>query len=222
MGSAWQFAQPQRAHGDPSEAENLVSDAGEQPADLTVSTFVQHDLQVGALLLPTSDSYVRHLGEAVRKMNALPELAKDGGFRRTRDANAIDFIDAVTGMCQFISEFAIIREDDQAFARLIKSPHGEQPFVAANQVDGTRPSTGIVVRTQDPGGLVEHVVNASRCGQSCPIDSNPLCQWIHACAECLHDCTINFDASFEDQFLAVAPTTDAGSRENLLESLDSG
>lgn len=199
-----------------------MSDAGEQPADLAVSAFVQYDLQVGALLLPTSDSYVRYLGEAVRKMNALPELAENGGLRRTRDANAIDLIDAVTGMCQLIGEFAIIRQDDQAFARLIKSPHGEQPFVAANQVDGTRPSTGIVVRTQDPGGLVKHVVNASRSGQRCPIDSNPLCQRIHARPECLHDRAINFDASFEDQLLAVAPTTDAGSRENLLESLDPG
>ncbi len=77
MCAARQFAKSQRPQGNSSEAEYFVSDAGEQPANLAVASFIQHDLQVGTLLLPTLDAHVRNFGEPVGKVNALPELAED-------------------------------------------------------------------------------------------------------------------------------------------------
>lgn len=69
----------------------------------------------------------------------------------TRQTGDLQFINArhlKLGMREFLRQIAVIRDNQQALARLVEPADGEQSgFVGWNQIDGADPATRIIIGT---------------------------------------------------------------------------
>ena len=118
-----------------------------------------------------------------------------------------------------VGKLAVVRDQDQSFARTIEPADGEDPLLGRHEIDHPRPPLGIEVGGDDADGLVDRVVERLRLPQRFPIDADLVPQRIDLRAELRHDLSIDLDAPVTDELLAIPPAADTRRSEHLLQSL---
>ena len=212
-----QVAERQAADGDPLELMHLVAEAGEHPADLTIAALVEHHLEHGALapLAPHVDPLRVHL--PLGKPHALPQLFQQLFVRHARDLHQVFFLDAIPRVGEQIGELAIVREQDEALARAVEPPDGEEPLLSGHEIDDPRPPRGIVVGRDHPHRLVEHVDEAADPREPLPVDADLLGAGIDTGAERRDHLAVDLDTARRNELLAGPAAAETGRREHFLE-----
>jgi hypothetical protein len=98
-------------------------------------------------------------------------------------------------MRQEVRQIAVVREEDEPFARPVETPHGEEAAIARHEIDHTRSSRRIVVRGHHADRLVEEVDDSPRIRKPLAVNANLLGSGIDLRAERGHDLAVHLDAS---------------------------
>jgi hypothetical protein len=193
--SRQKISEREPADGDSFELMHLVAELGEHPANFTVLAFVEDHFENRALLVLAAKTHPLGVDFAFSQANALAKPLEQIGRRYARDLHEILLLDTVARMCQEICQVAVVREEDEAFARAIEPPHGEESAIPRHQVDHARSPCRIVVRGHHPDGLVEEIDHAARIRQLLAIDANLLGARIDLRAERGDDFAVHFDST---------------------------
>ncbi len=197
-----------------------MSHAGQQAANFAIATLVEHHFEDRRLFLATLDSHMLHVGESFGQVNAAVKLRDHFALDLASYLHVINLLDAVPWMSETVGQFAVVRDQDQAFGGHIESADTKYARgVRRHQVSDSRPAGRIASCCYDTDRLVHGEVCEPGLQQDFAIDPNFVLQWIDARSELGYHFSINFNATFQDQLFANAPAGDAGLRENFLEAL---
>ena len=122
-------------------------------------------------------------------------------------------------MRQAVGQFAVVGDEDQAFAVHVQSSDGEQPCVAVrDQIDDPRPACLVAIGRDHASGLVHSIVNAAAQRKRFAIDADILRVHLNAGAEFGHDLAIDLDAARGDQLFTLAAAAETGGGEDFLQA----
>lgn len=160
------------------------------------------------------------VGEAFGQMNAFMKLGEHVALHLPSNLHLVDFFDAVTRMRKAICQLAVVRDENQPLGGEIEPPHTVRAWsIRRQQIGYAWPPGWVACRANDAHRLVDRKINRLGAGERFAIDSDLLCQRIDASAELGHDLSIDFYAPGENQFLAIASTSDAGLGQDFLQAV---
>ena len=177
--------------------------------DAAILALSEHDLQQGRLAPGSQSTDALGPGLALGEVDAVQKLLDIFAAGTPRHLDHVGLFDPVAGMSQALGQFAVVGEQQQPFAGLIESAHGEQalPHVE-HQVDGPWSTRRVVVGAQVALGLVEQPVGELLGGRRLPVNGDLLAgpdprAWIG------HDLAIEANVALLDQFIAAAARAEA-------------
>lgn len=112
-----------------------MSDAGQQPPNFPIATFVQNNFQPTSVFATTLEFDVCNAGFALGEIHASSKR-----FQCCRDGcplhlNEIGFFDSKPRMGQLIGQVSIVGDENQALARLIEAAHVINTLIGFDQVN---------------------------------------------------------------------------------------
>lgn len=144
------------------------------------------------------------------EVDALFELGDRLVIEQAFDDCVVGFLDPETRVGQAVSEFTIIREQDQTGGIEVEPTHGVEAGTGGvvHQIKHGAPNgTGLILHGADrAGGLVEHDVDVSLGrGHMAAIDLDAVGFWINQDRECAHDGAVDADpALLNEQFAGAS------------------
>jgi hypothetical protein len=219
-GACRQVAETNRSDGDAFEPLHFVTDAGEQAADLAIAAFVEHHFQDRRLFATALDTDVFHVGEAFGQVDAAVELFQDFVLDLTSNLDVINLFDAVARMREAVSEFAVVRDNDQTFRSHVEAADTKDPRrIWRQQIGNSCPAGRIASGCHDTDRLVYGEVSKFWSQQGFAVDADLLLERIDSSPQLGHDLMIDFDSPLADQFFAFAAAGNTRECENLLQSI---
>ena len=205
---------------DTLELMHLVAKLGEHAADLTVLAFVENHFENRALFVLAAETHPLGMDFAFGQANALPQPLEQIRARHTGHLYEVFFFDTVAGMREQVRQVAIVREENETFARTIEPPHGEESSIPRHEIDDTGSTGRIIVRGHHADGLVEKVDDPPRIRELLTVDSNFLGARIDLGAERGHDLAIHFDAPRCHELFTGTTASETGRSQDFLESFE--
>jgi hypothetical protein len=196
-----------------------VPHASQDAPDFAVPSFSQHDLQFRTARVTAFGAEFCDTRNAFGQMHPGAQLLQRLWSRESEYRGAIGLGNAVPRVSQQVCQFTVVGDDDQSFARTIQTPNGEQPRLTRHQIDDPRTSSGVAVRRNDAGGLVDQIVYVVRSRKRRAVDANLLLRRINTRSQFGHRAAVHLDTPIQNQGLAFAPTGNAGGSQYLLQTL---
>lgn len=215
-----QIAERKPAHGNAFELVNLVAQLRKHATNLAILAFVENHFQDCALFVLTSERHALGMNFSLGQAYALAESLEQLGRRYARNLHEVFFLDTVARVGEKVRELAVVREQDEAFARTIKTPDGEETTITGHEIDDARPAGRVVVGCHHADWLMEQIHDAPRIGEPLPVDTNLLGARIDLRAERGDDLAIDLHAAGGDKLLAGSTTSQTGCSQHLLEPLE--
>ena len=115
-----------------------MADGGEHPADLTVATFIEGQLQLGhpgpagVFLAAYQADILRGACHTVVQQNALADSLQIRGIGYTLHRDSVSLRDMITRVRQLKQKIAVVGQKDQSFTVGVETPHGPQHRLPAD------------------------------------------------------------------------------------------
>src|SRR5579885_3876644 len=154
-------------------------------------------------------------GDALAKLSLLLLAQMAVGFHQ------VGFDDVACGRGDAVCEFAVVGQQQQAFAVIIQPPDRINPLLdAAQQVHDGLAALRIADRGHHALGFVQGDVNvALRFFKKTAVDFDMVAIEVRLGAELRDRPAVDGDAAFGDHLLGFPPAGDAGLRQDFLEAL---
>lgn len=218
----WQkVAKGKATDRDTLELVNLVAEFREHPANLAILAFIENHFEHRALLVLTAKSHTLGVDFAFGQTNPLAQAIEELRGRHTGHLNQVFLLDSIARVGQEIRKLAVVRQQDEPFARAIESPNGKETTIARHQIYDPRPTSRVVVGGHHADRFVQDVHHAAGVRQPFTIHTNILGPRVDLRAERGDNLTIDLDPSGSDQLLAGAATSKPGRSQHLLQPLES-
>jgi|GEM_PF-4062625 len=202
----FQLAETQRSVTEPFEFHDLVTDSGEQPADLPVLPFRHHDLDPGAVLLLFDRGRAVYAELPFSEEQPLPQLFIDLRTWSPRHLSEIGPENAIAGMGQLLGQITIIRDDQQPGRVFVQPPDGKQTgSLFREEIQNEPASFRVICRTQITAGLVEHKVFFTLDFQTFSIQRDSLGGRIHRRSQTVHHFPVDRHPTGGNQFFTIPP-----------------
>jgi len=153
------------------------------------------------------------------QMNAFFQSLDLPRLGRTCDTDQVGFFYTIARVRKAIGELAIVRDEDQPFARSIEPPDSEYSLFRRNKIDDPSPAAGIVIRRHHADRLIDGKIQPLRLANRFPIDADFLPRWIDARTELGDRLAIDFDTARTDVIFTISPAAEPRGRQHLLEAL---
>jgi len=196
-----------------------VTHLGQHTANFAIAAFVQHHEHIGAVAPLTLYLDRLHLTKAVGQVNAALEFRQLRLVRLSSHTDQVGLLHAISRMGQPIGEFTVVRDDDEPFAIAIQSPNGKHPLLGRHEVNDAHSTARIEVRRNNTHRLVDDEVHPLWLADRHAVDADLVLQRVDLGAKFRHHLTVDFHASFLNEFLAITPAADSGCRKDFLQSL---
>lgn len=201
------------------QRHDLMVDPGEEASNLAVLALSQDDFEnraVASLALLVNVFDSKATFSEVDPFFQLVESLETG------IASDLDFVhsaDAVTWVGQFVGQFAVVGDQQQAFAVFIETTDSEKTLrFILEQIDDAWTVIRVVVCAENALGLIEQVVRATLEFQDFAIVFDRLSARINFHADISDLNAIHRDAAFEDDLFTFASRAQTGSGEVTLET----
>ncbi len=159
VGAGGKIPQPQGADGNATQVLHFVPESGEDPANLAILPFSQHDLQLRRFRTRLQNPCTLHLHMSFGDIDPLTHLLHCFTFDLASHGDTIDFLHAEFWMGKSLRQFAIVGQQDQAFAVEIQPANRKDTFASGDQFDHPRASLGVGVGRDKAHGLVHRVID---------------------------------------------------------------
>ena len=197
-----------------------MAEPGQHAANLAVLSFGQDKLEHVGLALAAQESGPFGADFAFGQPDSCGQLGDDLLVRRAGDECAIQLLDAVARMSEPVCQFAVVGQDHQSRAVLIKPADGVNSFGNfGEEIDDARPTCGVEV-CRDVAlrlihGEVDHRLEADRFA----VDSDARTGGVDPSAELADDFSVDRNAPLFDQIFAASARAETGVRQHFLNPL---
>jgi len=222
VGTHGQIAKHDWADGNSTQPEHLVFDPREHPSNLAIASFAKHDDQFARLARLLSQS--NRFGASPTFGQPYP-LAQHIDVLERRAAShhgLVGLLDPEPRMREPIGQRAVVGDQNESFARAIQATDGKNSLLGRNQIDHTRPTARVVIRTDDSSRLIQCVVDSFGLRQSHSIDPNFATQRVDLRAELGHGLLVDLDTPRLNQLFALPSASDSRRGEHFLQPLVAG
>jgi hypothetical protein len=114
-----QVSESQRPQGDPPQVQHFVPDAGQDAANLSVTSFGQYDLEFRTARMPSPRAKFRHTCHTLGQVHPFTQLLQRLGRWKTEHRRAVGFGNPVAGMRQQVGQIAIVSHENEPFTRAV-------------------------------------------------------------------------------------------------------
>ena len=184
-----------------------MPDGLEHPPHLPVPTLVQHELEAGR----AQSSGLRGGGRAVVELDAVREAAKHVVRGLALDVRHVRLLDAVARMGEPVRKRSVVRQEEDARRVAVEPPHGDDPHLAADEVDHGRPALRVARRRDRAARLVQQNVPKPLGADRAAVDADV----VGAADEGIQlaGCAVHRHPPRLDQLVGASPRGDTGPRE---------
>ena len=221
-GTARQIAQADRAEADSLQPHDLVIDTRHQSANLAVLTFVEDDVEIRTFANNFFHPHTLDRESAFVEIHASFERRQRFGRRHPFDVAEVKLRHAVSRVSQPVGQFAVVRDQQQAFRFFVEPADREQPlFELREQVENSRAASRIEVGANDAARLVQHEIHFAMLLEPFAIEFDLLRVRIGAKGQIGNDFAIDGDSAGGNELFALATRVDTSRGENFRQPLRS-
>jgi len=218
---------PQRPQGYRTEAQALerhdrMTDRFEHAAYLAVPSFVQRQIDDGAISRNCNDLQLHGRRPAAFEKNTAAELLYCFGCEPATQLRTVDFVDAEARMRQRKCEIAVVRQKKYARGIIVETPHRNESCrlrttLRANDIVDGAPAFRIAHRRDDTDGFVENQHFALRHDDRAAIDLDAIA-FLNSRTELANEAAVHANVTGDDQFFRGTSRGDSREREIALQS----
>jgi hypothetical protein len=221
--SGFDAAEGEGADGGAFELDHGMAEAAEHAAHEAVAAFPDDELEGGGGARAAEDMCAGGSGASVGEWDAAAEACEGLGGDGAFDGGDVGFGDAVAGVGQEVGEASVVGDDDEAGGILVEPADGKEAVWSLGDEIGDAGGAVFGAGGGDvSAGLVDEVVDELFGLDGPSVAGDLVAVGVEAEAELGDDASVDADAAFEDDLLAVAAASDAGGGEELMESLFHG
>jgi len=192
-----------------------VPDGFAHATNLAISALVDGDAKGAG----RHHRHLRRCRDSILELDTAPEAGDVAGRRLTLDLGQVLLVDAEGGVCESVGEVAVVGQEQEPFGVRVEPADREDPGLVGDQIDDGGPPVGVARGGDDPGRLVQQVVDeVGRRRDRNAVDLDSLGLGVDPPAQ-LGNFPVDGDPAVVDELLARPPAPIAGPGENLLQPL---